>query len=103
MTEAMIPGPSPGLAYQPRARPRKPASRAPATPISMVTKNPPGSLPGIRNLAIAPTTNPMIKVHRIHIVPSKGGPKIYQRPGPDICERAHTTERGSIVAAADAG
>ena len=33
MMEAMIPGPSPGVLYQPSARPRKPASKAPAASI----------------------------------------------------------------------
>src|SRR5687768_487496 len=71
ITEAMIPGPVPGSEYQPRARPMNPANRAPATPISMVTMIPPGSRPGMISLAIAPTTNPIIKVHRNPIVPSK--------------------------------
>jgi hypothetical protein len=71
MIEAMIPGPAPGLAYHPSARPRTPASKAPATPINMVTMIPPGSRPGINSLAIAPTTSPMIKVHRMPIVSSK--------------------------------
>src|SRR5271157_694971 len=34
----------------------------PAIPISIVIQMPPGSLPGMRNFATAPTTNPMISV-----------------------------------------
>jgi hypothetical protein len=38
----------------------QPPTTAPAIPIRMVTKNPPGSLPGCKAFAIAPATNPTI-------------------------------------------
>lgn len=46
--------------YQPTARPIQPARSAPAMPSSMVMMIPPGSFPGIINLAIAPTIKPMM-------------------------------------------
>jgi hypothetical protein len=70
MIEAMIPGPEPAVLYQPSERPRNPARKAPATPSSIVMKIPPGSRPGMRNFAIAPTTRPMIRVHRMFIASS---------------------------------
>src|SRR5262245_24724667 len=39
-------------------RPIRPPTRAPTIPIMVVTNRPPGSLPGIRNFAINPTTSP---------------------------------------------
>src|SRR4029450_9293907 len=44
--------------YHPTARPRKPPTSAPAMPNRMVTIHPPGSRPGMRSLATAPTINP---------------------------------------------
>src|SRR5512133_1041181 len=64
MTEAIKPAGCPG-SYQPIARPRNPATKAPAMPSRMVIKQPPGSRPGIRNFAIAPTTKPITSVPRI--------------------------------------
>src|SRR5436190_5931255 len=64
MTEAMKPAGCPG-SYQPTTRPRNPATKAPAMPSRMVIKQPPGSRPGIRNFAIAPTTKPIISVPKI--------------------------------------
>src|ERR1700733_992072 len=49
----------------------KVAKRAPATPISMVMKMPPGSFPGMMSLANAPTIRPMIASHnRLNMVSS---------------------------------
>src|SRR4051812_8589198 len=101
--EAMIPGPSPGSLYHPSARPKKPAKSAPATPMSMVTMIPPGSRPGMMSLAIAPTTNPMIKVHRNPIVPSTRWTEDIRIPGPGICEREHTGVRRSVALTAGLG
>ncbi len=42
--------------------PRKPPTIAPAMPMRIVTKNPPGSFPGMMNLARAPAMRP----RRIH-------------------------------------
>src|ERR1700722_1831582 len=49
----------------------KVARRAPATPISMVMKMPPGSFPGMMSLANAPTIRPMIASHnRLNMIAS---------------------------------
>src|SRR5580700_5894011 len=49
----------------------KVARRAPATPISMVMKMPPGSFPGMISLANAPTIRPMIASHnRLNMISS---------------------------------
>ena len=61
--EAMKPAGCPG-SYQPMARPRNPATNAPAMPSRIVIKQPPGSRPGISNFAIAPTTKPITSVPR---------------------------------------
>jgi hypothetical protein len=37
---------------------------APTMPMRIVTMNPPGSFPGIKNFAIAPTMRPMINIQR---------------------------------------
>src|SRR5437016_13166269 len=44
--------------YHPSARPMNPPNSAPAIPSAMVTMMPPGSRPGMTNLAIAPTIKP---------------------------------------------
>ena len=62
--DAMKPAGRPG-SYQPMARPRNPATNAPAMPSRIVIKQPPGSRPGISSFAIAPTTKPIISVPRI--------------------------------------
>ncbi len=62
MTAPMNPAESPGW-YQPTSLPSRVESSAPATPSAMVIKKPPGSLPGIRNLAIAPAMKPMMIIH----------------------------------------
>src|SRR5690349_23198678 len=46
--------------YSPRALPIQPPRSAPTIPRMIVTKIPPGSLPGIMSFAIAPTTSPKI-------------------------------------------
>src|SRR5215831_229459 len=51
-------------AYQPTARPMQPAMNEPATPSNIVTMMPPGSLPGMINLASAPTIKPTMSIHR---------------------------------------
>src|SRR4026207_958470 len=51
------------------ARPMKPPTRAPAMPSSIVTMKPPGSLPGIKSLAMMPTTRPKTIHERIAIDP----------------------------------
>src|SRR5438270_7581318 len=61
ITEAMKPAGAPG-SYQPTARPRYPATSAPAIPSNMVMRQPPGSRPGISSFATAPMIRPMIKV-----------------------------------------
>src|ERR1700730_14555205 len=60
--------------YQPTSRPRKPPTRDPTIPRSAVMKKPPGSRPGIRNLATIPTARPK-SIHPmmyIALSPSKG-------------------------------
>ena len=52
---------------RPIERPTKPPSTAPTMPSSIVTMMPPGSFPGIRSLAIAPTTRPKTIHPRIPI------------------------------------
>src|SRR5258705_3930486 len=47
--------------------PMKPPMNAPTMPISMVTMMPPGSLPGMRALAIAPAISPSTIQARIPI------------------------------------
>ncbi len=64
MIEAIKPTGSPSV-YQPAARPMYPATKDPATPSSMVTMIPPGSFPGIKSFATAPTIRPMISITRI--------------------------------------
>src|SRR6266550_8261838 len=61
ITEAMKPAGSPG-SYQPTARPRYPATSAPAIPSRIVIRQPPGSRPGISSFATAPMIRPMTKV-----------------------------------------
>src|SRR6266403_2176467 len=61
ITEAMKPAGSPG-SYQPTARPRYPATNAPAIPSKIVMRQPPGSRPGISSFATAPMIRPMTKV-----------------------------------------
>src|SRR5690606_33270912 len=48
--------------YHPMDWPSTPAIQAPAIPKRMVMMNPPGSRPGIRSLAISPTTKPIMIV-----------------------------------------
>ncbi len=48
--------------------PEKPATKAPAIPSKIVMKQPPGSRPGMRSFAIAPTTSPMMSVPRIPVM-----------------------------------
>jgi hypothetical protein len=55
--------------YQPRCCPMYVAIKAPAMPRRMVRINPPGSLPGMSNLAMAPTTKPTTIVHKRCIRP----------------------------------
>src|SRR5262249_60878650 len=55
---------------KPIARPMKPPSKAPAIPSKTVTMRPPGSRPGVTNLAIIPTTRPKRIHDRIVIRPS---------------------------------
>src|SRR5687768_18028411 len=65
-TEARNPAGSPS-AYQPIPRPIACATKAPATPISEVMMNPPGSRPGINTFATIPTNKPINNVHNIVI------------------------------------
>src|SRR5438067_8447674 len=58
ITEAMKPAGSPG-SYQPTARPRYPATSAPAIPSRIVIRQPPGSRPGISSFATAPMIRPI--------------------------------------------
>jgi hypothetical protein len=67
ITDAMNPADDPSW-YKPMARPIKVATKDPAIPSSIVMIIPPGSLPGIRSLAIAPITSPMINVQMRCIV-----------------------------------
>ena len=48
--------------------PSHPPSRPPTIPMSMVTMTPPGSLPGMMALAIAPASRPMMIHARIPMV-----------------------------------
>src|SRR6476661_8271926 len=61
MVEPMMPALCP-WPYQPSAPPSRLATSAPATPRPIVIKIPPGSLPGMMNLASAPATSPMTAV-----------------------------------------
>src|SRR5579862_1894179 len=54
--------------YHPTARPIHSASKAPPMPISVVMMKPPGSRPGVRNLAIRPTMKPMMILTRKCII-----------------------------------
>ena len=54
----------------PKVEPINPPTKAPAIPKMIVMKTPPGSLPGIKNLAIIPTISPSIIHERIHILTS---------------------------------
>src|SRR5262245_12643891 len=69
MIEAMKPPLCPS-AYQPRARPTKPARTDPPMPSSIVTITPPGSRPGMSSLAIAPATKPIMIIQINDIEPS---------------------------------
>src|SRR5208337_2208438 len=67
-TDIINPADCPSL-YQPNTRPRYPAMNEPASPSNIVTIHPPGSFPGIRNLATAPMIRPINAVHiRLNIV-----------------------------------
>src|SRR5262252_10280373 len=59
IARAKLPTPHPVTPLLPHsARPMNPPTSAPAIPSNMVTNKPPGSLPGIRSLAMAPAINP---------------------------------------------
>src|ERR1043166_4558036 len=62
ITDMMNPADCPG-AYIPSTRPSQVATTDPAIPKSIVIMIPPGSLPGMRNLATTPITNPTKATH----------------------------------------
>ncbi len=63
-TDAMNPAGEPS-GYRPMALPTKVATNEPAIPSRIVTINPPGSFPGIKNFATAPMINPITSVQII--------------------------------------
>src|SRR5580765_4717470 len=68
--------PAEGLSpYQPRAPPRKLATKAPAPPRPIVIQIPPGSLPGMISFASAPAIKPTsaVQIRFIGIPPGSGG------------------------------
>jgi hypothetical protein len=54
----MDPKPNPVPPERPNKRSAKPPTKAPAIPMSAVTKMPPGSGPGMTHFARTPATNP---------------------------------------------
>src|SRR5262245_23378156 len=63
----------PGMYASPRPRtyrPIRPPIRAPIIPIMVVANSPPGSRPGSRSFAIAPTTSPKRMNQMISMCPS---------------------------------
>jgi hypothetical protein len=61
----------------PKIPARKPPRRAPAIPRRIVMMHPPGSLPGMRSLAIIPATNPTKIQLRRFIVKLQAIAKVY--------------------------
>ena len=60
-----LPTLNPVTSPSPRNDPINPPRKAPAIPSKIVTMNPPGSLPGMRNFARTPTINPITIQDRI--------------------------------------
>jgi hypothetical protein len=85
-TDMIKPAESPSR-YHPIDRPSQVAISDPAMPMSIVAINPPGSLPGVRNLATAPTTSP-INTTQSQCINVLRSADTWENPGPQSAGRS---------------